>query len=123
MTSRTPPAGWPASATTTGPKIFHNLRATRQTELEEENPSHVVCAWLGNSEIVARKHYLQVTDAHFANAAQIPAQQPPADGGNASQAKAGQAKNPSGSPRGSKHCEPARKHRMTLTGIEPVSRP
>ena len=47
------------------PKLFHNLRATRQTELEETFPSHVVCAWIGNSPRVARKHYLQVTDSHF----------------------------------------------------------
>lgn len=50
------------------PKLFQNLRSTRQTELEERFPSHVVCAWLGNSEAVARKHYLQVTDEHFAKA-------------------------------------------------------
>ncbi len=31
------------------PKLFHNLRATRQTELEETFPTHVVCEWLGNS--------------------------------------------------------------------------
>ncbi|MCE5301936.1 MAG: hypothetical protein LLF97_02370, partial [Planctomycetaceae bacterium] len=31
-------------------------------------PSHVVCDWLGNSEDVARKHYYQTTDAHFAEA-------------------------------------------------------
>jgi integrase len=53
------------------PKLFHNLRATRQTELEESFPSHVVCAWIGNSEKVARKHYLQVTEAHFAKAQNI----------------------------------------------------
>jgi integrase len=47
------------------PKLFQNLRATRQTEVEEDFPSHVVCAWLGNSVRVARKHYLQVTEAHF----------------------------------------------------------
>ena len=57
------------------PKLFHNLRATRQTELEETFPTHVVCAWLGNSVAVARKHYLQVTDAHFEKAAHNPAQQ------------------------------------------------
>ncbi len=50
------------------PKMFHNLRATRQTELEESFPSHVVNAWIGNSRSVAEKHYLQVTDAHFAKA-------------------------------------------------------
>ena len=48
------------------PKLFQNLRSTRQTELEELFPSHVVCAWLGNSPRVAAKHYLQVTDEHFA---------------------------------------------------------
>lgn len=44
------------------------MGASRQTELEEEFPSHVVCAWMGNSERVARRHYLQVTDEHFAKA-------------------------------------------------------
>jgi hypothetical protein len=57
------------------PKLFQNLRSTRQTELEELFPSHVVCAWIGNSEKVARKHYLQVTDEHFAKAVQNPVQQ------------------------------------------------
>lgn len=50
------------------PKLFQNLRATRQTELEEIFPSHVVCAWIGNSESVARKHYLRVTPEHYARA-------------------------------------------------------
>ena len=36
------------------PKLWHNLRSSRQTELEEQFPTHVVCAWLGNGEIVAR---------------------------------------------------------------------
>jgi hypothetical protein len=30
--------------------------------------SHVVCKWIGNSQDVARKHYLQVTDEHFSRA-------------------------------------------------------
>lgn len=46
------------------PKLFNALRATRITELTESFPTHVVDAWLGNSEEVRRKHYLQVTDAH-----------------------------------------------------------
>jgi integrase len=53
---------------TAWPKLFQNLRSTRQTELAEKFPAHVVCKWLGNSEIIARKHYLQVTDAHFEEA-------------------------------------------------------
>ena len=50
------------------------MRVTRQTELEDLFPSHVVCAWLGNSKPVAAKHYLHVTEAHFQKAAQNPTQ-------------------------------------------------
>lgn len=50
------------------PRIYHNLRASRQTELAATFPSHVVCAWLGNSESIATAHYLQVTDADFERA-------------------------------------------------------
>jgi len=53
------------------PKLWQNLRATRETELAETFPIHVVCAWIGNSAAVARKHYLQVTDEHFARAAAL----------------------------------------------------
>lgn len=51
-------------------RIFQNLRSTRETELVETIPAHMACAWIGNSEKVARKHYLQVTDEHFRAAAQ-----------------------------------------------------
>ena len=57
------------------PKLFQNLRSTRQTELCQEFPEHVVCAWIGNSKAVAREHYLQVTDEHFEKATQNPTQQ------------------------------------------------
>lgn len=50
-------------------KPFHNMRATRETELAERYPIHVVCSWIGNSATVAQKHYLQVTEDHFADAA------------------------------------------------------
>jgi len=50
------------------PKLFHNLRSTRQTELVAIHPQHVVCAWIGNSQTVAMTHYLQVTDEHFRRA-------------------------------------------------------
>ncbi len=52
------------------PKPFHNMRASRQTELAESFPLHVVCAWIGNSKAIAAEHYLQVTDAHFTKAIQ-----------------------------------------------------
>jgi integrase len=66
------------------PRLFHNLRSSRQTELAETFPTHVVCAWLGNSEDIAKDHYLQVTDEHFERA-QIRAQQATVQVGNAQQ--------------------------------------
>ncbi len=69
------------------PKTFQNLRSTRQTELSEQFPAHVVCKWIGNSEPVAAEHYLQLTDEHFERAiigdekaAHNPAQQAHASG-------------------------------------------
>jgi integrase len=50
------------------PRLLQNLRATRETELAGEFPLHVVVSWIGNSEIVAAKHYLSVTDADFEKA-------------------------------------------------------
>ncbi len=50
------------------PRLFQNLRASRETELANEYPLQVVTAWLGNAERVASKHYLQVTDTHFEQA-------------------------------------------------------
>jgi len=82
------------------PKLFHNLRASRETELAERFPLHVVCAWIGDSQPVAAKHYLQVTEEHFnraiagdrderEKAAQSPAQQPHAEAREASQTPKG----------------------------------
>jgi hypothetical protein len=79
------------------PKLFHNLRASRETELAAIYPIHVVCAWIGNTERIAAKHYLQVTEDYFARAsgksgakggaqkAQNPAQQVAASSGTESQ--------------------------------------
>lgn len=50
------------------PRLFQNLRASRETELTQHYPLHVVCAWIGNSQAVAAKHYLQVTEDHFRQA-------------------------------------------------------
>jgi integrase len=57
-------------------KLFQNLRSTRETELVETFPVHVVTKWLGNSPAVANKHYLQVTDEHYKKAVQNPVQFP-----------------------------------------------
>ncbi|MBL7141264.1 MAG: tyrosine-type recombinase/integrase, partial [Planctomycetes bacterium] len=50
------------------PKLFVNLRATRASELVECFPAHVAAAWLGHSPEIARRHYLMVTEGHFARA-------------------------------------------------------
>lgn len=50
------------------PRQWHNLRASRQTELSDQFPSHVVCRWIGNSEDVAGEHYLSVTPEHIERA-------------------------------------------------------
>lgn len=67
-------AGWQAmNLHTTFEKIilkagcqpWHNLRASAQTDLARRFPRHVCCQWLGNSQAVAQKDYLGVTDEHF----------------------------------------------------------
>jgi integrase len=60
------------------PRIFHNLRSSRQTELRQQYPGYVGCAWLGNSERVADKHYHQVTESHFDCATHSATQHTPA---------------------------------------------
>jgi hypothetical protein len=51
-------------------KLFQNLRASRQTELTQQGfAEHVACEWLGNSQAVAREHYLRVTENGFGKAA------------------------------------------------------
>ena len=69
------------------PRLFQNLRSTRETELTAEYPLHVVTAWIGNSARIAERHYLQVPDSFYgkatqnaAHAAQNPTQQGGADG-------------------------------------------
>lgn len=51
-------------------KTFQNLRSSRETELVEDFPVHVVTEWLGNSPDIARKHYLQTHEGHFQRAVQ-----------------------------------------------------
>ncbi len=50
------------------PRLFHNLRASRETELADKFPLHVVTGWLGNTPDVAAGHYLQTTHEHFGKA-------------------------------------------------------
>ena len=50
------------------PRLFHNLRSSRETELLESFPVHVVALWMGHDAKVNLKHYAQTTENHFARA-------------------------------------------------------
>jgi hypothetical protein len=72
------------------PRLFQNLRSSRETELASEYPLHAATYWIGNTAPIAERHYLQIPDslyekavqnaAHEAHATQNPTQQGGADG-------------------------------------------
>ncbi len=112
------------------PRLFQNLRSTRETELAQEWPIHIVCAWIGNSERVASDHYLQVTDDDFQRAAKSAAfslQNPTLPGAapirTESQAKSQVVDDCEVMREITKGCVFTHPLRMTPTGFEPVSRP
>ena len=115
------------------PRLFHNLRASRETELMREYDLATVCKWIGNSPEIAARHYATSVDldADFRKAAGLDgkAQQ------NAQQSAAvgdksevtgfpTNAKKPSKSPQNAvgatadNCCENAS---MGVTGLEPVT--
>lgn len=114
------------------PRLWHNLRASAQTDLANRFPIHVVCVWLGNTKAVAQDHYLQVTDAHFATAieggaksgapeAQKPAQHVPAESGTELQSPT-ENKEPQGimhSP--AVRCDLLHKRSIAAIGFEPMT--
>ncbi len=102
-------------------KPWQNLRSSRETELVERFPLHVVCSWLGNSPRVAGRHYLQTTEAHFHEAASETAQNPAqkssnvtrSDGNEEKRIAIGAMKNPINKPISS---DP-----MGVAGLEPAT--
>jgi len=55
------------------PKLFQNLRSTRETELFKITGGNVkaVCQWIGNTPAVAMTHYAQVTESDIREAAKM----------------------------------------------------
>lgn len=132
-------------------RLFHNLRASRETELTSEHPLHVVCNWIGNSAIIAAKHYLQVTDDHFAKATGVKAEGIVSEGEKEGGAKSGAVDSDSEAQKAAQHpvagertqarnTKKARKiraevqsratprrtvhaHRVPRRGVEPLSAP
>ena len=116
------------------PRLFQNLRASRETELAETYPLHVVCKWIGNTAKVAVDQYLQVTEDYFRRAAksgavetvtalQEPVQQPSAPSRTDSQKTEIPLDSEDLLLVGSRECESVQDWQMTPTGFEPVSRP
>jgi len=107
------------------PKLWHNLRATRQTELTQTHPIHVVCDWIGNSQAVAAKHYLQVTDADFDQAngpvAQKAAQQAHANDRQESQAVLALTPQPLELPGVAATCDTVQQSQAPPVGLEPTT--
>lgn len=105
----------------TWPKPWHNLRSSRETELVEQYPQHVVCKWIGNSQVVAEKHYLQVTDEHFEKAVQKAVQQPAEMRRKASQPRPMRKENTVDFPSIAAMCDLLPFLRVGVTGLEPVT--
>ena len=48
------------------PKLFQNLRASREADwVDERYPLHVTAKWMGHSPKVAAQHYLMAREHHF----------------------------------------------------------
>jgi len=114
------------------PKPFQNCRSTVETELAKYFPIHVVCAWIGNTQAVAAKHYLQVRDEDFdraagrdadsdARATQIPTQQPTGNSGTSWQETMQALGNQGLVPESSIVCYDSPKGLAPRVGLEPTT--
>ena len=104
------------------PKLYQNLRSTRQTELTNDWPVHKVCAWLGNSPAVAFKHYLQKpTDDDYEKAAQKAAQHPAVKCFTEREGKTGDVQERPDLPQVTEVSTNVHKNRVGDTGLEPVT--
>ena len=111
------------AALTPWPKLYQNLRSTRQTELVDAGwPVHKVCAWFGNSPAVAFEHYFQPpTDEDFRKAAQNPAQYLHVSSGTERKAETADVQKSPGLPQDSEPYEKVHIKQVGDTGLEPVT--
>ena len=110
------------------PRLFHNLRASRETELVESYPVQVVTSWLGNTPSVALRHYLMTTEEHFemavrgtAKATQNPAQSVHATERRDSQTKPVAHKKTPVLQGSADSCDVVQLPQMAGTGFEPAT--
>ena len=57
-------------------RLWHNLRASRASELASEYPANTAADWLGHTPAVADRHYLQTLGEHVAHAQRRPQVEP-----------------------------------------------
>jgi integrase len=113
------------------PRLFHNMRASCETDWVDRFPDHVVASWLGHSPQVARTHYLQVRDAHFDQAASvapdeaaaIPATHTATSDAKASNPKTQNPQNPRDLVGVGAECDPVESGQVTPMGFEPMLHP
>lgn len=109
------------------PKLFQNLRSSREVELMREYPAHVVLAWIGHTAAVARSHYLHATDEDFDRASgggstlSGTVQPGTLPGTISSRAESPREVGPSRNPRETRVGRRAAKKSIPSTGIEEVS--
>lgn len=47
------------------PRLWHSMRASCETDLARQFPLAVVAKWLGNTQAIAMRHYVDVRDVDF----------------------------------------------------------
>lgn len=118
----------------TWPRLWHSMRASCETDLAREFPLPVVAKWLGNTQAVAMRHYVDVTDADFERAAatdtassprtsQKGAQSVHVPGRSESQSESGPSKKPLKKQGSATSCKPLLLPYVEAAGIEPVTAP
>lgn len=111
------------------PRLFNNLRSSRETELAAAHPIQVVCYWIGNSPKVAADHYLQVREEDYRKAvgsaaqkaAHFPAQQAPATARKDPQSPDINPHFQAEIPLLAASCSPMRGNSMSSVGFEPTT--
>jgi integrase len=108
-------------------RLWHSMRASCETDLARRFPLAIVAKWLGNTQAVAMRHYVDVTDGDFerasgdAKAAQIPAQQSHEMLRNVSQSILAGVAKPRELQWFAGYCDMLRRKSLEAAGIEPAS--
>jgi hypothetical protein len=111
------------------PRLWHSMGASCETDLARKFPLAVVAKWLGNTQALAMRHYVDVTDADFERAtadvetdkeqeAQNPAQQAHAGCRRVSQSSKLAHENPRFLPGDAISCDTIQKFTFEAAGIE-----